>query len=61
MKKVVAGHLVAVHYTGTLTNGEIFDMDNLFRGGDLVTNVTGVLDYNFSLWKIRYLVRYRLS
>ena len=25
MKKVVAGHLVAVHYTGTLTNGEIFD------------------------------------
>ncbi len=34
-------------------NGEIFDMDNLFRGGDLVTNVTGVLDYNFDLWKIQ--------
>jgi hypothetical protein len=28
-------------------------MDNLFRGGDLVTNVTGVLDYNYSLWKIQ--------
>lgn len=25
MKKVVAGHLVAVHYTGTLASGEIFD------------------------------------
>ena len=25
MKKISAGHLVAVHYTGTLTNGEIFD------------------------------------
>ena len=34
-------------------NGDIFDMDNLFRGGDLVTNVTGVLDYNFSFWKIQ--------
>jgi predicted extracellular nuclease len=34
-------------------NGDVFDMNNLFRGGDLVTNVTGVLDYNFSLWKIQ--------
>ena len=34
-------------------NGDVFDLDNLFRGGDLVTNVTGVLDYNFSLWKIQ--------
>ena len=34
-------------------NGDVFDMDNLFRGGDLVTNVTGVLDYNYSLWKIQ--------
>ncbi len=34
-------------------NGEEFDMDNLFRGGDLVTNVTGVLDYNYDLWKIQ--------
>jgi hypothetical protein len=34
-------------------NGEIFDMDNLFRGGDLVTNVTGVLDYSYDLWRIQ--------
>ncbi len=34
-------------------NGEVFDMDNLFRGGDLVTNVTGVLDYNYDLWKVQ--------
>lgn len=34
-------------------NGLEFTMDNLFRGGDLVTNVTGVLDYNFNLWKIQ--------
>ena len=34
-------------------NGDVFDMDNLFRGGDLVTNVTGVLDYSFSLWRIQ--------
>ncbi len=34
-------------------NGLEFTLDNLFRGGDLVTNVTGVLDYNFSLWKIQ--------
>jgi len=34
-------------------NGLEFTMDNLFRGGDLVTNVTGVLDYSFSLWRIQ--------
>ena len=34
-------------------NGLEFTMDNLYRGGDLVTNVTGVLDYNFGLWKIQ--------
>lgn len=34
-------------------NGLEFTLDNLFRGGDLVTNVTGVLDYNFGLWKIQ--------
>jgi predicted extracellular nuclease len=28
-------------------------MDNLFRGGDLVTNVTGILDYAFSLYRIQ--------
>ncbi len=34
-------------------NGLEFTMDNLFRGGDLVTNITGVLDYSFSLWRIQ--------
>jgi predicted extracellular nuclease len=34
-------------------NGYIFDMDNLFRGGDMVANVTGVLDYSFSLYRIQ--------
>ena len=34
-------------------NGEVFDMTNLFRGGDLVTNVTGALDYKFGLWRIQ--------
>ena len=28
-------------------NGEIFDLDNLFRGGDAVQNVTGVVDYYY--------------
>jgi predicted extracellular nuclease len=26
-------------------NGATFNLDNLFRGGDLLTNVTGVIDY----------------
>ncbi|MET0029707.1 MAG: ExeM/NucH family extracellular endonuclease [Candidatus Thiodiazotropha sp.] len=34
-------------------NGHVFDLDNLFRGGDSVTNVTGVLDYSFGLYRIQ--------
>jgi predicted extracellular nuclease len=34
-------------------NGAIFDLTNLFRGGDIVTNVTGVLDYDFGLYKVQ--------
>ncbi len=33
-------------------NGEVFNLDNLFRGGDTVTNVTGVLDFAFALYRI---------
>ena len=34
-------------------NGNIFDLSNLFRGGDMVANVTGVLDYSFNLYRIQ--------
>lgn len=34
-------------------NGEEFTLDNIFRGGDLVTNATGILDYRFSAWAIQ--------
>ncbi|HNS52525.1 MAG TPA: ExeM/NucH family extracellular endonuclease [Anaerolineae bacterium] len=34
-------------------NGAVFDMSNLFRGGDALTNVTGVLDYSFNLYRIQ--------
>ncbi|NLE59025.1 MAG: ExeM/NucH family extracellular endonuclease, partial [Planctomycetes bacterium] len=34
-------------------NGSVFDLSNLFRGGDTVTNVTGVLDYSFDLYRIQ--------
>ena len=34
-------------------NGSIFDLDNLFRGGDIVRNVTGVLDYAFGRYRIQ--------
>ena len=34
-------------------NGLEFTMNNLFRGGDLVANVTGVLDYSYDLWRIQ--------
>jgi len=34
-------------------NGSIFDLDNLFRGGDTLDNVTGVLDYNFGEYKVQ--------
>ena len=34
-------------------NGLEFTLDNLFRGGDSVQNVTGVLDYDFGLYKVQ--------
>jgi predicted extracellular nuclease len=34
-------------------NGDVFDLDNLFRGGDTVANVTGVLDYSFDLYRVQ--------
>ncbi len=34
-------------------NGGIFDLTNLFRGGDTVANVTGVMDYSFNLYRIQ--------
>jgi len=34
-------------------NGGVFDLNNLFRGGDTVQNVTGVLDYSFGLYRIQ--------
>lgn len=34
-------------------NGGVFDLTNLFRGGGAVTNVTGVLDYAFGLYRIQ--------
>jgi len=34
-------------------NGAEFNLDNLFRGGDTVANVTGVMDYGFGLYRIQ--------
>jgi predicted extracellular nuclease len=34
-------------------NGAVFDLDNLFRGGDTVENVTGVINYRFGLYRIQ--------
>lgn len=34
-------------------NGEEFTLENTFRGGDLVTNATGVLDYRNSAYKVQ--------
>ena len=34
-------------------NGAVFDLDNLFRGGDTLQNVTGVLDYSFGLYRVQ--------
>lgn len=34
-------------------NGEEFTLDNTFRGGDLVTNATGVLDYRNGAYKVQ--------
>jgi uncharacterized protein len=34
-------------------DGNDFTLENRFRGGDTVTNATGVLDYSFSLYRIQ--------
>ncbi len=34
-------------------NGAVFDLTNLFRGGDTVAKVTGVMDYGFDLYRIQ--------
>jgi len=34
-------------------NGEEFTLANTFRGGDLVSDATGVLDYRFDTWSIQ--------
>jgi uncharacterized protein len=34
-------------------NGSVFDLNNLFRGGDTVQNATGVLDYSFGIYRIQ--------
>jgi predicted extracellular nuclease len=34
-------------------DGDVFDLTNLFRGGDVVANVTGVLDYRFGLYRVQ--------
>lgn len=33
-------------------DGNVFDLTNRFRGGDVVQNVTGVLDYSFNLYRV---------
>ncbi len=30
-----------------------FNLDNLFRGGDLVQNVTGIMDYGYNEYRIQ--------
>jgi hypothetical protein len=34
-------------------NGMIFDLYNLYRGGGLVTNLTGVLDYGYNVYRVQ--------
>ncbi len=34
-------------------NGSIFDLNNLFRGGGLVTNLIGVLDYSYGVYVVQ--------
>jgi len=34
-------------------NGAVFDLTNLFRGGDILQNVTGVLDYSHNKYRIQ--------
>ncbi|MFN8386340.1 MAG: ExeM/NucH family extracellular endonuclease [Anaerolineales bacterium] len=34
-------------------NGGVFDLTNLFRGGDTVANVTGIMDFSFGIYRIQ--------
>jgi predicted extracellular nuclease len=34
-------------------NGDEFDLENTFRGGDILRNVTGVMDFGFSQYRIQ--------
>ena len=34
-------------------NGEVFDLNNLFRGGDIVENVTGVVNYSYGKYRVQ--------
>ena len=34
-------------------DGDVFDLGNLFRGGDILRNVTGVMDFAFGLYRIQ--------
>jgi uncharacterized protein len=34
-------------------DGQTFTLQNTFRGGDLVTNATGVIDYRVNLWRVQ--------
>ena len=34
-------------------DGSAFGLDNFFRGGDTIEGLTGVMDYNFDVWKIQ--------
>jgi len=34
-------------------NGDVFTLENRFRGGDIVQDATGVLDYRFSLYRVQ--------
>ncbi len=34
-------------------NGAVFDLTNTFRGGDTVTNLAGVMDYSFGLYRVQ--------
>ncbi|MCU0280226.1 MAG: ExeM/NucH family extracellular endonuclease, partial [Candidatus Nanopelagicales bacterium] len=33
-------------------NGQLFSLDNLFRGGDTVTNTVGILGFDFSAFRV---------
>ncbi len=34
-------------------NGDNFTLDNIFRGGDVVTGAKGVIDYRFNQWALQ--------